>query len=96
MSDSGEDIFLTQNTFREIGHESESEVEFASSYLMGIGERTLDENEAYKPDMSDISDDDLVATCERFEKNHNLERFPVPVGDAEVQEKSRKRYVVVL
>jgi hypothetical protein len=79
MSDSGEEIFLTQNTFRKSDYDSESEVEFAMNYLAGVGDQTLDEYEnrpaaaQYQPSTSDISDGELVATCqvmERQEKGH--------------------------
>lgn len=98
MSDSDNNVFITQNSFREESCESEaealSEAELAVNYLMNVGDRTLDEatkpsSPMYQPECSDISDCELVATCERLEAENG--RFAAPVSDIEVQAKSRKR-----
>ena len=100
MCDSDEAIFLTQNTFRD-SSESETEAELASKYLLSLGDRTLDEhampaNPVYQPEFSDVSEDELISTCERLERGGKNPRFPAPVSDVDVQAKSQKRYVALL
>jgi hypothetical protein len=80
---SDEDVFLTQNTFRnmEDSDPSNSPEPAKVSTMYGI-------------DLSDISDEDLILTCQQAETeydNTNDKRFGTPISEETVTTKARKR-----
>lgn len=68
MSDSEAEIFLTQNSYRDsTGYETEAES--TGKWLLGFGDQTFDKiDTVYQPEVSDISHEELVATCEHLEE----------------------------
>lgn len=120
MSDSDNDIFITQSTFSKssvfdtsTGSSDADNASDAAAFLLSIGDQTLDAidrdlvssnpqqtiSQVLNPEYSDISDAELVSTCEKVEQQEEshvadtkpLNRFGSPVKDSEVQLKGRKR-----
>ena len=107
MSD--DDIFLTQSTFSQpldISVNTELAEECATNLLdFSLDCDLLNESppakksrvatSIYQPSVSDISDDELVASCQEVERNEDSlnSRFgDRPLDDEYVRHKSKKRY----
>ena len=120
MSDREDDIFITPNVFKPVNSDEETNDVFDE--LLSIGDNTFDEMDKYIAEspvegvkntsiytntFSDISDDELISSCERLEKladnyqqlddKSRKRRFAKPVNDIEVTEKGGKRgYYMIL
>ncbi len=96
--ESDDDIFLTQNTFSANLSIDTTLAEDAANELLNIDPSVFndfeevktgaDESEKYQVDCSDISDEELVSTCEQAERNM---RFGVPLKEEEVCKNTTKR-----
>ena len=91
----GNEIFLTQSHQMDLSINTTVAGECAENILDlsldSIHEITEQNSTHYQPEVSDISDNELVLTCEQVE-GELCERFGKrPVSDAEIDQLSKKR-----
>lgn len=89
MDSSDDDLFLTQSSFRSGKSDSEDALD---NLLKESFDADAPYNAPYGVQFSDISDaEEILSSCQVAENQYSNERFGIPVPEADVASKSRKR-----
>ena len=89
---SGDDMFLTQSSFRSDNRESDSDDQLTTFWQDSFSADLPTKYAPYGVQFSDISDaEELISSCQVAENQYSKERFGTPIPEADLASKSRKR-----